>query len=59
MRTEAMKKAQSNYRRTLREFRFSARKDEDADLIRFLKGKENVQEYLKGLVRADMKKSGS
>lgn len=59
MRSKAMKRAQSNYRRTLRDFRFSTRKDEDADLIRFLEGKENVQSYLKGLVRADMKKSGS
>ncbi len=56
-RTEAQKRALNNYRKkhvkqlTIRFYRG----EEDQALYEWIKSRENVTEYLKGLVKADMK----
>lgn len=52
-KTDAQRKAEANYRKKNRQFilRLSP---VDQDMIEWLESKENVQGYLKELIRADM-----
>lgn len=57
MRSEAQKRAESAYRKKTKQvvMRFYPAPGDDDELYDWIKSQENVTEYLKGLVRADMK----
>lgn len=54
MRSEATKRAQKAYVKSRRRFYFEASRKSEADLIRFVEGKGNIQAYVKELIRKDM-----
>ena len=59
MATPAQVKATTTYiKKHLRQYVIRANKETEADLVAWLDAQENVTQYLKGLVRADMKKEG-
>ena len=59
MATEAQKKAQAKYdARTAKYISLKLNIKTDADLIDLLSKQQNVQGYIKGLIRAELKKTG-
>lgn len=66
MRSEALKRAQKRYQERLQKtgklpqktFLLSCHTKHDADIISVLEEQENVNGYIKDLIRADMKKQG-
>ena len=54
--TEALKRAQANYRKNCRNFTMRLRKDKDADIIRWLEETENPSVTIKALIRSDIPK---
>lgn len=56
MKTDAQRRAENAYRKKTKQIviRFYPSNEDDAEIYAWLKSQENVTEYLKGLVRADM-----
>lgn len=60
MSNEAKNRATTKYvAKTYKIFQFRIRKDTEADLIQWLSCKDNVNAYLKDLVKNDMLKNGN
>jgi hypothetical protein len=52
-KSDAQKRAEKNYRKKIRKFEIRL-SPVDQDMIDYLEGKENIQGYLKELIRHDM-----
>lgn len=59
MATEAQKKAQRNYRKSVKTVTLEFYPTKDQDLLDKLNEVESKQGYIKDLIRADIKKEGT